>query len=165
MIPTSGARRAVLTAGIALAITASAALAQPQGVRVISDEGGERLQVDGRDFMVFGMNWDYSPIGTNYTYVLWNQPDDIIQAALALGVLNPTADYAWALDVTSPSDPQGSTSRWLPITVDKRISTVSSLIRPDRGGEGPTWERKAEKRNGGFCMREISPERSWREPC
>jgi hypothetical protein len=32
--------------------------------------------------MVNGMNWDYFPIGTTVTYSLWNQPDDIIKAAL-----------------------------------------------------------------------------------
>jgi hypothetical protein len=41
-----------------------------------------KLKVNGRDFMVNGMNWDYFPIGTNFSYSLWNQPDDIIQAAL-----------------------------------------------------------------------------------
>ncbi|GAB4398220.1 MAG: hypothetical protein OHK0053_16420 [Microscillaceae bacterium] len=28
------------------------------------------------------MNWDYFPIGTNFSYSLWNQPDDVIRAAL-----------------------------------------------------------------------------------
>lgn len=32
--------------------------------------------------MVNGMNWDYFPIGTNYSYSLWAQSDDIIKAAL-----------------------------------------------------------------------------------
>lgn len=52
-------------------------------VRVVSDAGGQRLQVDGRDFMVFGMNWDYIPIGENYNFSLWAQPDDVIVDALA----------------------------------------------------------------------------------
>ena len=52
-------------------------------VRVVSDASGSRLQVDGRDFMVHGMNWDYVPIGQNYNYSLWTQPDDVIEAALA----------------------------------------------------------------------------------
>ena len=41
------------------------------------------LQVDGEDFMVFGMNWGYMPIGENYTYDFWGKPDDFIKAALA----------------------------------------------------------------------------------
>jgi len=38
--------------------------------------------VNGEDFMINGMNWDYFPIGTNYSYSLWNQSDDFIRAAL-----------------------------------------------------------------------------------
>jgi beta-galactosidase len=52
-------------------------------IKVVKDRGGSRLQVDGRDFMVFGMNWGYMPIGQNYTYSLWTKPDDVIEAALA----------------------------------------------------------------------------------
>src|SRR5690606_10345396 len=52
-------------------------------VRVVQDDAGTRLTVDGRDFMVQGMNWDYFPIGTNYNYSLWTQPDDVIRQALA----------------------------------------------------------------------------------
>jgi hypothetical protein len=40
------------------------------------------LKVNGKDFMINGMNWDYFPTGTNYNYSLWNQSDDIIKAAL-----------------------------------------------------------------------------------
>jgi len=43
---------------------------------------GTLLQVNGQDFLVRGMNWDYFPIGTNYTYSLWNQPDDYIISVL-----------------------------------------------------------------------------------
>ena len=28
------------------------------------------------------MNWDYYPIGTNYTYIFWDQPENIIKEAL-----------------------------------------------------------------------------------
>ena len=56
--------------------------ASPQ-VQVTHDARGERLQVDGRDFFVVGVNWDYIPIGQNYSYSLWTQPDDVIEAALA----------------------------------------------------------------------------------
>ena len=56
--------------------------AQAAEVRVVSDGEGMRLQVDGKDFMVIGMNWDYFPIGTNYSYSLWTQSDETIRAAL-----------------------------------------------------------------------------------
>jgi hypothetical protein len=44
---------------------------------------GWRLQVDGRDFLIRGMNWDYIPIGDNYMFDLWSQPEPVIVAALA----------------------------------------------------------------------------------
>lgn len=56
--------------------------AQVNKVNVVSNQEGMKLVVNGSDFMINGMNWDYFPIGTNYSYSLWNQPDDIIQAAL-----------------------------------------------------------------------------------
>lgn len=56
--------------------------AQPAQVKVMQDNSGMKLQVNGREFMVNGMNWDYFPVGTNFSYSLWKQPDDIIQAAL-----------------------------------------------------------------------------------
>ncbi|MBD3334162.1 MAG: hypothetical protein GF355_01445, partial [Candidatus Eisenbacteria bacterium] len=68
---------------VALAGMVPAGATAGQSVRVVADADGQRLQVDGRDFMVFGMNWGYMPIGENYTYSLWNQPDDVIIDALA----------------------------------------------------------------------------------
>jgi hypothetical protein len=66
----------------AAAIAQTAATAARPAIRVVADEAGTRLQVDGRDFMVYGMNWDYIPIGQNYNWSLWNQPDDVIETAL-----------------------------------------------------------------------------------
>jgi hypothetical protein len=51
-------------------------------VEVVTDVAGSRLQVGGRDFMVFGMNWGYMPIGQNYLYNLWSQPDEFIKDVL-----------------------------------------------------------------------------------
>ncbi|MEQ8927155.1 MAG: glycoside hydrolase family 2 TIM barrel-domain containing protein [Fulvivirga sp.] len=56
--------------------------AQSDEVAVVKNSEGYKLKVNGKDFMINGMNWDYVPIGTNYSYSLWNQPDNIIQAAL-----------------------------------------------------------------------------------
>jgi hypothetical protein len=56
--------------------------AQNYKVVVEKNEQGMRLLVDGDNFIVNGMNWDYVPIGTNYSYSLWNQSDDLIKAAL-----------------------------------------------------------------------------------
>lgn len=56
--------------------------AQADKVKIVKDERGAKLVVNGKDFIVNGMNWDYFPIGTNYTYSLWEQPDDFIKTAL-----------------------------------------------------------------------------------
>jgi hypothetical protein len=56
--------------------------AASQKVEVVKTADGYRLEVDGKPFFINGMNWDYFPIGTNYNYSLWTQPDDLIKAAL-----------------------------------------------------------------------------------
>ncbi|MEM7675708.1 MAG: hypothetical protein AAF449_06855, partial [Myxococcota bacterium] len=48
----------------------------------VKDEGGWKLKVNGEDFMVFGMNWSYMPIGENYSYDFWHKPDEFIIKAL-----------------------------------------------------------------------------------
>lgn len=55
---------------------------QSDKVTIVNDESGIKMVVNGNDFMINGMNWDYFPIGTNYSYSLWNKSDDIIKAAL-----------------------------------------------------------------------------------
>ena len=56
--------------------------AQADKVMVVKNADGMKLVVNGDDFMINGMNWDYVPIGTNFSYSLWEQSDDIIKAAL-----------------------------------------------------------------------------------
>ncbi|MCB0526939.1 MAG: glycoside hydrolase family 2 TIM barrel-domain containing protein [Saprospiraceae bacterium] len=56
--------------------------AQSGQVSVMQSDAGVKLKVNGNDFIINGVNWDYYPIGTNYSYTLWKQPDDIIRAAL-----------------------------------------------------------------------------------
>lgn len=60
----------------------AAAPARASVVRVHKDEAGFSLQVDGKDLMVRGMNWGYTPIGENYRYSLWVQPDEYIRLVL-----------------------------------------------------------------------------------
>ena len=55
---------------------------QSDRVQVDYSNDGIKLLVNGKDFMINGMNWDYFPIGTNFSYSLWKQPDDVIRAAL-----------------------------------------------------------------------------------
>lgn len=57
-------------------------LAQADKVQIENYKNGMKLLVNGEEFMVNGMNWDYFPIGTNYSYSLWDQPDAFIKKAL-----------------------------------------------------------------------------------
>lgn len=51
-------------------------------VLVKKSDKGFKLVVDGQDFIVKGMNWDYYPLGSNYTYSLWNQSEKVIKSVL-----------------------------------------------------------------------------------
>jgi len=70
-------------AAFALIIMSSALVAQSQLVQVDNASDGTRLLVDGKPFMVNGVNWDYVPIGTNVlTAGLWEKEESVIRAAL-----------------------------------------------------------------------------------
>lgn len=56
--------------------------AQFEKVSVKKSGDGFMLDVNGKAFFINGMNWDYFPVGTNYSYSLWQQPADVIKAAL-----------------------------------------------------------------------------------
>ena len=56
--------------------------AQPNQVTVYSDDQGFKIQVDGVDTMLYGMNWGYMPIGENYRYDFWSLPEASIEKAL-----------------------------------------------------------------------------------
>ncbi|MFT7623928.1 MAG: beta-galactosidase [Myxococcota bacterium] len=61
----------------------------PHDVRIQADDKGAVLLVEGKPMMVLGMNWGYVPVGTNYRYDFWSQPESMVKAALAreLGLL------------------------------------------------------------------------------
>ena len=50
---------------LVLFLIVSAGFAQVSEVSVVKNEEGMKLVVNGNDFMINGMNWDYIPIGTN----------------------------------------------------------------------------------------------------
>ena len=57
--------------------------AQTNQVQVVQDGEGMKLVVNGEDFMINGMNWDYIPIGTNTVNAnFWTKSDDVIRAGL-----------------------------------------------------------------------------------
>ncbi len=51
-------------------------------VSISRENSGMKLIVDGEPFIINGMNWDYYPIGTNYSYNLWEKQDEFIKTAL-----------------------------------------------------------------------------------
>ncbi|MEZ4796207.1 MAG: glycoside hydrolase family 2 TIM barrel-domain containing protein [Flavobacteriaceae bacterium] len=56
---------------------------QTDKVTVVKSNDGMKLSVNGKDFMINGMNWDYIPIGTNTVDArFWEKSDDIIKAGL-----------------------------------------------------------------------------------
>ncbi len=80
----------------------------PNLVRVHRDARGFKLQVDGRDFMVFGMNWGYMPIGQNYSYDFWGRSDDFIEAAL-----EPEMRLLQGMGVNAIRQYVGIPARWI----------------------------------------------------
>ncbi|MFK7814143.1 MAG: glycoside hydrolase family 2 TIM barrel-domain containing protein [Maribacter sp.] len=60
-----------------------ASFSQSQNVSVFKDAFGMKLKVNGEDFIVNGVNWDYVPIGNGILDKgIWNRSDDVIKAAL-----------------------------------------------------------------------------------
>ena len=68
--------------GFVIFLLTAVAFAQVDQVSVLQNDEGAKLVINGEDFMINGMNWDYFPIGTNFSYSLWKQSDDVIKAAL-----------------------------------------------------------------------------------
>lgn len=67
---------------ILLFLSTSMLFSQADKVLVEKNDRGMKLVVNGEDFMINGMNWGYVPIGTNYSYNLWAQPEDLIKSAI-----------------------------------------------------------------------------------
>ncbi|NND12218.1 MAG: glycosidase [Flavobacteriaceae bacterium] len=68
---------------LVLLMLSASVFAQADKVSVVTDDSGSKLVVNGKDFMINGMNWDYIPIGTNTVNAdFWNKSDDVIKAGL-----------------------------------------------------------------------------------
>ncbi len=66
-----------------LFLLTTSVFAQTAKVSVESNADGMKLVVNGEDFMINGMNWDYIPIGTNTVNAnFWKNSDDVIKAGL-----------------------------------------------------------------------------------
>ena len=65
-----------------LVLSQGDAFATPDHVSVLKDEHGQTLQLNGEPYFIRGMNWGYVPIGTNYSYNFWAEPEWVIKTAL-----------------------------------------------------------------------------------
>jgi len=62
--------------------TAAISICQPHRVTIDKSSDGLKLMVNEKAFIINGMNWDYYPVGTNYTYHIWDQPDEVIKEGI-----------------------------------------------------------------------------------
>lgn len=70
-------------ATLILAVLLTGLFAQANKVAMVKNDEGMKLVVDGKDFMINGMNWDYVPIGSTITDPgIWVRSDEIIKVAL-----------------------------------------------------------------------------------
>ncbi|WP_282072206.1 glycoside hydrolase family 2 TIM barrel-domain containing protein [Polaribacter atrinae] len=67
---------------ILLVFTLNSCDTKTDKVSILKNKQGMKLVVNGEDFIINGMNWDYFPIGTNFSYSLWKQSDAFIKTAL-----------------------------------------------------------------------------------
>jgi hypothetical protein len=67
---------------LALFLFSTVLFAQVDKISIVNNDDGMALNVNGKNVILNGMNWDYVPIGKNYSYSLWKQSDDVIKAAL-----------------------------------------------------------------------------------
>ena len=65
-----------------LVLLQGAAIASPDNVSVYKDDVGQTLLMNGEPYFIRGMNWGYVPIGTNYSYNFWAEPEWVIKTAL-----------------------------------------------------------------------------------
>jgi len=105
--------------------------AQAASIEVVSDHSGQRLQVDGGDFMVYGMNWGYMPIGENYTYDFWGKSDYFIEKAL-----EPEMSLLRDMGVNAIRQYAGIPPRWVEYIYD--TYGIWTIINPLMGRYGLT---------------------------
>ncbi|MGK0313986.1 MAG: hypothetical protein ACI86M_000196 [Saprospiraceae bacterium] len=63
-------------------IMTASLFSQSQKVSIKNNKQEMTLMVNGSPFMINGMNWDYIPIGMNYSYNIWGKSDSFIKSAL-----------------------------------------------------------------------------------
>ena len=145
--------RARIWAGVAVLLFCAAARAETPHVQVHKDQRGFKLVVDGHDFLVKGVNWGYSPVGTNYSYSLWTQPDAIIEEEVraaglyesiwqsfgvllpvrSVGVMGDNRTYAHVLALRAVHSKDGMTADWVPLPYDLLATLSNRIINEVKG--------------------------------
>ena len=107
---------------------------QADVVKVYRDDKGWKLKVNGEDFMVYGMNWAYIPIGENYEYDLWSKPDDVIKKALdyEFGLMKEMGINAIRDEFNAPGE--GMPPKWVTYIYEKY--GVMTVVNPVVGRYG-----------------------------
>jgi hypothetical protein len=70
------------TLGVAALVLASCHVQATDLVSTVKDENGWKLQVDGTDYYIKGVVWEYKPRGETVTYDLWSESEAFIRAVL-----------------------------------------------------------------------------------
>ncbi|MFT6234626.1 MAG: hypothetical protein ACJAZO_005149 [Myxococcota bacterium] len=107
----------------------SNAVAAPLHVDVTDEGDGMVLRVEGEPTMVYGMNWGYVPIGTNYGYSLWNEDDTFIQT-----VLSQEMPLLAGMGANSIRQYPGIPAKWVEYIYDEY--GITTMINPTFGRYG-----------------------------
>lgn len=118
--------------GVALVAAAPRAVeAAPNHVTVLADDSGYKLQIDGQDTFITGMNWGVVPIGENYSYNFWSEPDAYIERRL-----REEMKMLQDMGVNSIRQYPGIPPRW--VTWIYREYGITTMINPLMGRYGIT---------------------------
>lgn len=74
-----GLRHAIALAALALA---GCGVQATEVVSTVKDEKGWKLKVEGSDYYIKGVVWEYTPRGENASYNLWEEPEGHVRAVL-----------------------------------------------------------------------------------
>jgi hypothetical protein len=74
-----GLRLVILFLVVSSGLNLKSIQAQDEIIEVVKDSTGWRMLVDSEPFFIYGMNWDYIPIGSTYRYRLFEQSSDVIK--------------------------------------------------------------------------------------
>ena len=101
---------------------------QEKGVFVKKNGDEFKITINGKPFFIKGMNWDFYPVGTNYTYSLWSQPDRLIKAALDYEMQLAGMNATMAPDLQTVFLPAATSSRPITATLVRQIAKMGGLL-------------------------------------